>query len=96
MLQASRDKNGVYVEPWRFEQMENTMASQGNQVQGVAVGPLELLCGVFPSWVRIVSSYRKPLYFFLFGKNKSKTSLSKFTFLSKFLVDVPQQFEKKV
>eukprot|EP00903_Cladosiphon_okamuranus_P005834 g5775.t1 len=32
MLQASRDKNGVYVEPWRFDQMENTIASQGNQI----------------------------------------------------------------
>lgn len=32
MLQASRDKNGVYIEPWRFDQMENTIASQGNQV----------------------------------------------------------------
>lgn len=32
MLQASRDKNGVYIEPWRFDQMENTLASQGNQV----------------------------------------------------------------
>ncbi|CAM9901812.1 unnamed protein product [Scytosiphon promiscuus] len=32
MLQASRDKNGVYIEPWRFDQMENTLASQGNQI----------------------------------------------------------------
>lgn len=32
MLQASREKNGVYMEPWRFDQMENTLAAQGNQV----------------------------------------------------------------
>lgn len=32
MLQASRDKNGIYIEPWRFDQMENTITSQGNQV----------------------------------------------------------------
>ncbi|CAN0229208.1 unnamed protein product [Discosporangium mesarthrocarpum] len=32
MLQASRDKSGVYLEPWRYEQMENKLHSQANQV----------------------------------------------------------------
>lgn len=45
MLQASRDKNGVYVEPWRFEQMENTLASQSNQV-----------CQSLPCSLRVVAT----------------------------------------
>lgn len=49
MLQATRDKNGVYIEPWRFDQMESTLASQGNQASRTIL--LVLVCvGVGVDW----------------------------------------------
>ena len=43
MLQPSREKNGIYVERLRFEQMENTIISQNNQASLLSLTKSKIL-----------------------------------------------------
>jgi kinesin family protein 11 len=38
MLQATREKNGIYLDPAKYDQMENTIASQANQIMELEQG----------------------------------------------------------